>query len=241
MTAPARAGGLGAPMLGSMLLHGAAAVALLLLRPERPPTPPPMYTVNIVAAPPGPRAEGVVTPPTPTPAPPTPEAKVPPRAEVNPRAMPLPAAAKPQGRKPPPPATPQVEQTTKRPDPRETPPPAGGGPVGDRGTDVATVRTEGIEFPFPGYLNNIVRQVALRFRPPNRGAAVKAEVRFLVHRDGSVSNLAFVVRSRVYAFDLEAQAAIEAAARDAAFGPLPDGFRDDVLPVVFSFDPRLVR
>ena len=26
-----------------------------------------------------------------------------------------------------------------------------------------------------------------------------------------------------------------------AFGPLPSGFKDDALPVVFSFDPRLIR
>ena len=27
----------------------------------------------------------------------------------------------------------------------------------------------------------------------------------------------------------------------AAFGPLPEGFPDDVLPVIFSFDPRVLR
>ena len=41
------------------------------------------------------------------------------------------------------------------------------------------------------------------------------------------------------AFDLEAQGAVEAAAR--AFGSLPAGFGDDVLPVVFSFDPGRLR
>jgi hypothetical protein len=35
--------------------------------------------------------------------------------------------------------------------------------------------------------------------------------------------------------------AVEAAARANAFGPLPQGFTDDVLPVIFSFDPRLIR
>jgi len=117
---------------------------------------------------------------------------------------------------------------------------AGGGPVGGRGTDVATVRTEGIEFPYPGYLENIVRQIAERFDPP-RDAAVRAELKFLIRRDGSVAIIQFVARSGVFAFDLEAQAAVEAAGNDRAFGPLPGGFPDDVLPVVFSFDPKAIR
>ncbi|HEX2779393.1 MAG TPA: TonB C-terminal domain-containing protein, partial [Gemmatimonadaceae bacterium] len=120
-------------------------------------------------------------------------------------------------------------------------PQAGGGATGGRGTDVATVRTEGIEFPYPGYLNNIVRQIALRFDPSTRNSALRAEVSFLIHRDGSVSNLRFLTRSGVYAFDLEAQGAVEAAAGAHAFGPLPSGFTDDVLPVIFSFDPSLLR
>jgi protein TonB len=106
---------------------------------------------------------------------------------------------------------------------------------------VATVRTEGIAFPFPGYLQNIVRQVAARFRPRNPSAPLKADVAFLIHRDGSVSNVRFVTRSGSYAFDLEAQGAIEAAAVARAFGALPSGVADDVLPVTFAFDPRVVR
>ena len=103
---------------------------------------------------------------------------------------------------------------------------------------MATVRTEGIEFPFPAYLNNIVRQVALNFSPEG-GSDLRAEVAFLIRRDGSVAGFRFVTRSGDYAFDLEAQGAIEKAAR--AFGPLPDGFTDDVLPIVFSFDPRILH
>ena len=118
--------------------------------------------------------------------------------------------------------------------------PTGGGPTGDKGTEVATVRTDGTAFPFPGYLQNIVRQIALNFRPRAAGA-LRCDVAFLIHRDGSVSNVRFLTRSGMYAFDLEAQGAIEAAARARAFGPLPTGFSDDVLPVTFSFDPRLVR
>jgi protein TonB len=127
------------------------------------------------------------------------------------------------------------------PQPKTEAPKAGGGPVGDKGTDVATVRSDGIEFPFPGYLNNIVRQIALNFNPRNPAARLKAEVRFLIHRDGSVSDLTFVRRSGNFSFDLEAQGAVEAASSARAFGPLPTGFPDDALPVVFSFDPAFLK
>jgi outer membrane biosynthesis protein TonB len=64
---------------------------------------------------------------------------------------------------------------------------------------------------------------------------------FLIHRDGTISNLNFRVASGSYAFDVEARGAVESAAQAGAFGPLPRGFPDDVLPVIFSFDPRLIR
>ena len=35
--------------------------------------------------------------------------------------------------------------------------------------------------------------------------------------------------------------AVEAAAKNNGFGPLPNGFSDDVLPVIFSFDPTVVH
>ena len=54
-------------------------------------------------------------------------------------------------------ATPSVSDTRVD---RNTPAPvAGGGETGGRGTDVANIRTEGIDFPFPGYLENIVREI----------------------------------------------------------------------------------
>ena len=104
---------------------------------------------------------------------------------------------------------------------------------------MATVQTAGIDFPFPGYLNNIVRQIALNFRVKNPNSPLSATVSFLIHRDGSVTNVKFLTRSGAYSFDLEAQGAVERAS--SSFGPLPDGFRDDVLPVVFSFDPRFLQ
>ena len=158
-----------------------------------------------------------------------------PSAEAEP-SMAQPRTSKTAPKRAPKLATPNVSK--KRVDRNAPAPVAGGGETGGKGTDVANIRTEGIDFPFPGYLENIVRQIALRFRPP-RGSSLKAEVMFLIRRDGTVSGFRFTQRSGSFTFDLEAQGAVESAA--GAFGPLPDGFHDDVLPVIFSFDPRLIR
>ena len=228
------------PTLGvSLLLHLAVGIPLFLARPEAAPARPPIYRVDLVAAPPGPRQEGIVTP-QPRPQPERPAA-TPPRAERQPQEMPAPPTQRPppRTRAQPAPATPVPPPTTTP--PQTTPPQqAGGGPTGDRGTDVATVRTEGIEFPYPAYLQNIVRQIARRF-DPDRRTALSAEVTFLIRRDGSVADISISRRSGNFQFDQDAMGAVEAAARSGAFGPLPEGFPDDVLPVIFSFDPRVLR
>ncbi|MGI9139525.1 MAG: TonB C-terminal domain-containing protein [Gemmatimonadaceae bacterium] len=221
------------PLVASALVHAAALAALFVVRDREPPIVlPPIYRVNIVAAPAGPRAIGEVTTAPPTPAqtaPPRPAAEQPVQQMPSPERAPVTAPRR---------ATPASAQAAQ---PRTPAARAGGGPTGGRGTDVATVQTGGIEFPFPVYLNNIVRQIALRFEPPDVGSRLKAEVMFLIHRNGTVSNLRFITRSGSYPFDLEAQGAVEAAATARAFGPLPEGFSDDVLPVVFSFDPQVLR
>lgn len=223
-------GGVAASALASVLLHVGIIAALLALRPARPLATPPIYRVNIIAAAPGAPAAGVVTP---TAAAPEATKAPPPRPKSEEVA---PVRTKTPPRRVPALATPGVSDTrVKR---NEPAPVAGGGERGGRGTDVANIRTEGIDFPYPGYLENIVRQIALRFRPP-RGSPLKAEVMFLIRRDGTVSGFRFVQRSGSFTFDLEAQGAVESAAN--AFGPLPAGFSDDVLPVMFSFDPRLIR
>ena len=231
--APRLAGPIGA----SALLHVGVLSLLLLLTTKAPVAPPPIYKVDIVAAPPGKRAIGIV-PPTPAPpapplvTPPPPAHDVVPKAPVAPVHKPAPPAATK--------ATPMPAPPKAKPVSPQTPlAKAAGGPTGGTGADVATVHIEGIDFPFPSYLENIVRQVALNFTPPDPSAQLKAEVAFLIRRDGTVFGFKFVSRSGDYSFDLEAQGAIEKAA--TAFGPLPDGFHDDVLPVVFSFDPRLLH
>ncbi|HVZ76946.1 MAG TPA: TonB C-terminal domain-containing protein [Gemmatimonadaceae bacterium] len=229
------------PIGASVLLHAGLIALFVFYRPSPPPPGPPVYSVQLIAAPPGPRAIGTVqetapksAPATPPPAPrkrPAPVEKsipAPPTTKARPapaprQATPVPPAAKAA------PATPGAKA-----------PAAGGGPEGGRGADVANVDIGGIAFPFPGYLQNIVRQIAVRFHPPGRGV-LHAEVFFLIHRDGTVSGFRFQKRSGVYAFDIEAQGAVEAAADARAFGPLPGGFPDDVLPVIFTFDPAIIR
>lgn len=269
----------------SAALHAAVIAAVFLAgrSATRPPAPP-VYRVDLVAAPPGPRAIGTVSPepaplgtpaaptpaprpvrtppapaPTPAPAPPKAAAKAPPKPVPTPtptpakakpvpapaRATPTPpAAAKPPVAAPKPatPATARPGEATGKAGAKGAPGPrAGGGPEGGKGADVANVKVNGLEFEYPGYLDNIVRQVALRFTPPNKSLALSADISFLIHRDGSVTDVRIVRRSGNYAFDLEAQGAIEAVDKARAFGPLPGPFRGDVLPVTFSFDPRVIR
>ena len=228
---------LGGPLGVSAVLHASIIAAAIFARPAPPKALPPVYKVSLIAAPPAPRAIGEVTP-QPAPAPPPTPAPPPPRAETNPRDMPAPTKPKPTPKKAAAPATPTV---AKKAAPKDEPQPkAGGGPTGGAGTDVANVKIEGVEFTDPAYVNNIVRQIAVRFSPRNPGA-LRAEVFFIVRRDGSVGEFRFLTKSGVYAFDLEAQGAVEAAGSAKAFGALPSSYTNDFLPVIFSFDPSLIR
>ena len=242
MTAHAARPSLKLPIGASVLLHAAAVTALIVLRPPAAPPLPPVYRVQLIAAPAGPRAIGVVRA---TPSVPQAIEKVtpPPKPKVAPKTVPV--APKKVTKAPPKPAA-KLKETTPAPQGAKTQrvtsktPTAGGGPEGGKGSDVANVSTPGIDFPFPGYVNNITRQVALRFQPPGN-SSLTAQVVFLIHRDGSVTDFRFQKKSGSYAFDLAAQGAIDAAGTARAFGPLPSGYPDDVLPVIFTFDPRIIH
>ena len=225
-----------APSLGkslgvSALVHGGALATLLIVGARGTQIQAPVYRVELIAAPRGDRAIGVVEP-IQTPTAETPKVTTPPPSEV-----PTPVKARPAPRRTPTRATPTPAAQSKR---TQAAPKAGGGPEGGTGTDVTNVRTEGMNFPFPQYLNNIVRQIQLRFKPRNAGNLV-TEVVFFIRRDGSMQDFQILRRSGSLAFDLEAQGAIEAVSAARAFGPLPAGWGDDVLKVIFTFEPGLVN
>ncbi len=213
-----------AGIVGTVVVHAAAAV-FLFSQVRTTTATPPVYAVNLVAAPaPTQRKrlarEAVPTPPQEKPAPvkpkPTPP-KTPPKPEPKP-----PAPAEPDREAPPPTAAPVT------PAEGETP---------STGTDAVTIKTPGLEFPYPEYLRNIVNQIYQRWDREGARENSFAEISFMIRRDGSVHDIRFVTRSGSFAFDLSAQGAIEAAGNATAFGPLPDGWEADVLPVSFYFKP----
>ena len=221
--APGRTAG----VLGTVVVHAAAAFFLFSVVKTPPPSPP-VYAVNLVAAPaPAPKQRLA---PEATPSPPAPEPPAP--AKTTPKA--------PVKKVPVPPKKEQIEPTPRRdPTPKtsapETPPP---GETPSTGRDATTVKTPGLDFPYPEYLRNVENQIYRRWARPTGNVALRAEISFLITRDGTVRAIQFVTRSGNFSYDLEAQGAIEAAANAHAFGPLPDGWQADVLPISFYFEPR---
>jgi outer membrane biosynthesis protein TonB len=202
-----------------MLLH--SVLGFLILSPgEPPPQLPPIYKVELVAAP----------------APPPRPQRRRPEVEQRPAEQTVPTQPRPQQPQEPDPVPVEVEENTE-PAPPTNPDTLPPDVEPSTGSDAATVNTIGVEFPFPEYLRNIVAQVHRRWQRPSGNVSLRAEVQFFIRADGSVSNFQFVTRSGNFGFDLEAQGAIEAAANAGAFGPLPEGFASGVLPVNFFFDP----
>jgi protein TonB len=233
MTARRAPRSLAGPIGASAVLHAAVILPLLLLHSASSVSMPPMYKVELIAAPAGPPAVGVVTT---APAPEVPT-KAPPKAATKETRMVKTADKTKEAAKPVVQATPKMTATQET--LAKNAPKAGGGPVGGQGADVQTIKTEGIDFPYQGYLDNIVRQIALNFSPRGNVGALRAEVFFMIRRDGKVSGFRFLTRSGNLAFDIEAQGALDAASR--SFGALPNGYTDDVLPIVFSFDPSKLK
>ena len=213
-------------ILGSLLVHG-GAVALAFSQVKPAQAGPPTYAVELVAAPAPAPKQRVAREAVPTPPPQEKPAPVKPPPKPKPTKVPAPPAPKP-------PPT----ETTREPPPKTSAPVTPiEGETPSTGTDVATIKTPGLQFPYPEYLRNIVTQV---YRNWDRESARQnnfAEISFLVLRDGSVRDIHFVPRSGSFSFDLGAQGAIEAAGNARSFGPLPDGWDADVLPVSFYFKP----
>lgn len=229
-------------MGASVAVHG-LLIALALWWSGRPaPYRPPVYRVELVGQA-GLRQAGVEKP-SEAPAAQAPDAagaervkeeKVLPskspakKVAPSPKATPSPSRSKKAGAK----SAPATDAKST------TAPKSGAGATGTKGADVANVRTDGIAFPFPGYLNNIVRQIALNWSPRRVSAALVTEVKFLIRRDGSVTGIEVVKTSGDRLYDLDGVGAVEAAGSTRSFGPLPSGWSDDVLVVYFSFDYAL--
>jgi protein TonB len=211
-------------LVGTILVHAAAATFLVTQARSSTKPLPPTYAVELVAAPAPTQKKRLATEAVPRP---PQEKPAPVKPKPKPKTPPAPAPKPPPRTEPPREAPPQTAPPVT-PAPGETP---------STGSDVATIKTPGLEFPFPEYLRNIVTQIYQRW---DREAARRnsfAEISFFILRDGSVNNIHFVTRSGSFAFDLGAQGAVEAAGNAKAFGPLPDGWENDVLPVSFYFKP----
>jgi outer membrane biosynthesis protein TonB len=240
------------PLTLSLCLHAGLLVALLVVRTETRRTMPQMVRVEILAAPPGDPAIGVVNAPEPPPVTKPPEtprvATKPPPKVVPPKAVKAPPKTTTPTRDPKAPARPAVQQATPQPPtepvkatpvPDEPPPKAAGGDLGGKGADVATVQTPGVDLIDRFYAENIVRLVRLGFHPPR--TAHVAIVRFLIHRDGTIDTIELIGGDNNFAYKTEALSTIQELASKKAFGALPTSYPNDVLPIVFTFDQRIIR
>ncbi|MEO8226146.1 MAG: TonB C-terminal domain-containing protein [Gemmatimonadota bacterium] len=225
---PRRAGsGTAAGLVGTLLVHGGAAYFLLALVKAPPPSPP-VYAVNLVAAPAPAPKQRLAPEATPTPPPPEPAAPIKSAPTVPIKQPPVPVQKQPVEPRPRQDPTPKTS-APEAPAPGETP---------STGRDATTVKTPGLDFPYPEYLRNVENQIYRRWARPTGNVALRAEISFMITRDGAVRSIQFVTRSGNFSYDLEAQGAIESAANARAFGPLPDGWPADVLPISFYFEPR---
>lgn len=208
---------------------------------------------------PEPEPEPAAPPPAPTPEPvaaepaPAPPKRPEPRRPA-PESRPTPA---PRSEKPPEQAkspstttarrTERPQETAKQTGEKKTEAPAARNPVAPTGRnpDAASpggeglaVRTEGAEFVDPAYLANIIRQLKRYFRPPPGARTDEATVQFFIHRDGSVSGIAVAKSRGGFPFRAAAMEAVEQAGLNRAFGPLPNAYKGDRLPVSFTFEPE---
>ena len=201
-------------VVGSALVHVAAAVVLLRAPGSLEAVPLRTYRVRLVAA------ASELAPRTQRPAPARPTETEVREREPTPTPEPTPA---------------REAETRKKPELEPTQPPAA---AEESGEEAVNVQLDGAVFAFPEYLENIVRQINRYWRRPTGGRHLRAEIVFTIHTDGSISDLGWLYKSGDAAFDLEAQGAVEAAGRSRAFGPLPQAYPRDRLRVSFYFDPR---
>jgi TonB family protein len=225
--------------IASVLLHGGLVGAFLVLHGAPPPQGPPIYAVRLIAGPtatsPAEVSSGATAP---KPAPVEQPAAAPP---PTPPKQPKIVAKKAKATRAPPPIPSQTAPPKASAAAKSTKPPASLSESGGKGSDVQNVNTGGIEFPYPYYINRIVDEILKRFGQSR--IAMVAEVRFVIRRDGSVdpASIHLEKSSGMYSFDMQALGAVESAANAKAFGALPNGYQDDILPITFRFSPSLVK
>jgi outer membrane biosynthesis protein TonB len=209
---------------GTILVHGAFVAIIFLTAQARSNQPQLIYSVELVAAP---RPTATRPAPAAAPTPPSPP-------KVEPKPTPKKTAPVPKPKTPP-----KVDPKTEPAPPAKTANQPVPGATPSTGTDVDNVRVESsLAFPFPEYLRNLTNEILRRWSRPAGAGALQAEVSFTIMRDGSVRDIKVVRTSRSFAFDLEAQGAVEQTAKDRAFGVLPKGWPSDILQVAFLFTPR---
>lgn len=213
------------PVLASLALHLAILVPIVAF--TRPTRPTEFETIRItLVSVPAPVEATQPAPPEPEPPAeepvaeePTPEPVVePPEPEPQPerRPDPPPRTERPPPPRPTPPAPPPTEPTTS--------------PEG------VNIQTEGRDFPYPEYLNNVVAQLYRYFRW-TEGGTPQATIYFEIMADGSVRNIRMLRRSGNIRFDFAVEGAVETAGNRGAFGPLPEGYVASSLPIQLVVEP----
>lgn len=208
----------------SLAVH--VVVVLPLVALTRPPQPVEFETmrIHIVSRAPVEVAEPEPAPPVVTPEPQPPAQRPEPEVQAE--------------EAPPEPEPEEAEPETET--PPETPPQAPPSPAppdedASEGEGL-NIETEGREFPYPDYLNNVVIQVHRYFRWSDEGRP-RGVVYFEILEDGSVRNIRMVRPSGNRRFDFAVLGAVETAGTRGAFGPLPEGYAAPTLPVQLEVEP----
>lgn len=157
-------------------------------------------------------------------------------AELAPRrSHPEPAPAQPVEEESPEPepeeTVPDPEKAPETPKPREERPTPKPGPERETAEGDLPVTLEGKPFPFPWYLEQLVRKVERNWRPTSN--TLQATIHFRIDAEGRIREVAVHESSGNPLFDLAARRAIEAA---GPLPPLPDEYQGDWLGVYFVFD-----
>ncbi|MBA2564931.1 MAG: TonB C-terminal domain-containing protein [Gemmatimonadetes bacterium] len=199
---------------------------------------PPVYQVNLIAAPAAETLRPDRRRPQPRPADPEPEEKPATAPEPEPEILEEEEELVPEEPTEPAPEEPEpVEEGLET----EAPPEEEieENPVPDAGGNDAELdlKIEGKPFPFPGYLERLVNKIGRNWKKTPNKKPLAATAYFRVERDGKVTSMEIYESSDDFLFD---QAALRAIADASPMPPLPEGYTSDYLGVYFDFneEPR---